>query len=144
MEREAKKHEIGRSEAGCVLGRVLDEPFWVAAQVLKVELDHQDCAVRGPARLRVVCVAIQVFAYDIERLWRQIWRENAIGHVLCKGYRTESTTDELIRSCLAGFAVKDKVRVRPARRCKLSGAFSIKKLPVRMKKLIMTGDCLLS
>ena len=86
MEREAKKHEIERGEAGCVLGRVLDEPFGeVAAQVLKVELDHQDCAVRGPARLRVVCVAIQVFAYDIKRLWRQIWRGNAIGHMLCKG-----------------------------------------------------------
>ena len=128
-----------------MLGRVLDETFWeVVMQARMVELDHRDCAVWGPARLRVVCVAIQVFAYDIERLWRQIWRENAIGHVLCKGYRTESTTDELIRSCLAGFAVKDKVRVRPARRCKLFGVFSTKRLDVRMKKLMMTGNYLSS
>ena len=86
MGHEAKKHEIERGEAGCVLGRVLDEIIGeVAAQVRKVELDNQDCAVRGPARPHIVCVAIQVFAYDIERLWRQIWKGNTIGHMLCKG-----------------------------------------------------------
>ena len=69
MEREAEKHEIEGGEARSVLGRVLDETFGkVAAQARTAELDHRDCAVRG------LCVAIQVFTYDIERLWRQIWK----------------------------------------------------------------------
>jgi len=56
MEREAEKHEIEGGEAGCVLGRVLDETFGeVAAQARTAELDHQDCAVRGPACLPAVC-----------------------------------------------------------------------------------------
>jgi hypothetical protein len=56
MEHEAEKHEIEGGEAGCVLGRVLDETFWeVVVQARTVELDHRDCAVRGPARLRAVC-----------------------------------------------------------------------------------------
>lgn len=55
MEHEAEKHEIEGGEAGYVLGRVLDETFGeVVVQVRTVELDHRDCAVRGPARLRAV------------------------------------------------------------------------------------------
>ena len=70
----------------------------------------------GDQPVSLLCVATQVFAYDIERLWRQIWKGNAIGHMLCKGRGTKSTVDEFTRSFLAGFAVKDKVRVRPAGR----------------------------